>query len=112
MEGVSQCEHERFNFPAAPSYADVCVKSACPADQSCEDLLRCMPDTQEAGVACGPTIGCPARMVCDHATRTCTPLVPFSVELRDHIDLGRLSCAVPRIARLFAAVSGAPRGQK
>lgn len=82
-------------FPAAPSYADVCVKSACPGDQSCEDLLRCMPDTQEAGVACGPTIGCPARMVCDHATRTCTPLVPFSVELRDHIDLGRLSCAVP-----------------
>lgn len=79
-------------FPDAPSYADICILSSCPEGMSCEDLLRCLPDTDDTGVACGPTIGCAAGLVCDHATRICAPLLPFSIELRDRVDISHLNC--------------------
>lgn len=80
-------------YPIQPSYQDICVGSTCQRGETCADLLRCLPAAASRPIACGPSIGCAAGLICDQHTRSCTPLLPFTVELSAEPDLSRLGCA-------------------
>lgn len=79
-------------YPDRLSYQDICVGSECGESETCAELLRCLPTASTRPISCGPSIGCAAGLICDQRTRSCTPLLPFTVELSAEPDLSRLGC--------------------